>query len=219
MRWLLCGATGRMGRETARLIAAGGEEAVAFDARTAESGDVRGDVMVDFSVPEATEGNLAAALRLGCPLVLGTTGQGPREAEMIGRAAEKIPILWCANFSRGAALLAQLAATACAGWEGESALVEQHRAGKRDCPSGTAEMIGKSISLFTKGEKTVPIVSLRGGDAVGRHELILCGGGEVIRLSHEAVTREPFARGAIAAGRALVGRPAGLYRSLDEIGL
>ncbi|MBP5209515.1 MAG: TIM barrel protein [Clostridia bacterium] len=166
MRWLLCGATGRMGRETARLIAAGGEEAVAFDARTAESGDVRGDVMVDFSVPEATEGNLAAALRLGCPLVLGTTGQGPREAEMIGRAAEKIPILWCANFSRGAALLAQLAATACAGWEGESALVEQHRAGKRDCPSGTAEMIGKSILYVLNSLKKVTVM---GGDRVVVH--------------------------------------------------
>jgi 4-hydroxy-tetrahydrodipicolinate reductase len=60
---------------------------------------------------------------------------------------------------------------------------------------------------------------VRGGDIVGDHRLIFAGAGEQIELAHHAQDRSGFARGALAAARWIVGRPAGLYAMTDVLGL
>jgi 4-hydroxy-tetrahydrodipicolinate reductase len=64
---------------------------------------------------------------------------------------------------------------------------------------------------------TIGYASLRGGSVAGEHVVILATEGERIELGHRADSRMIFARGALAAARFLVGRPAGLYSMRDVI--
>ena len=59
--------------------------------------------------------------------------------------------------------------------------------------------------------------ALRGGTVAGDHVVILAGEGERLELGHRAESRMIFARGALAAARFLVGKPAGLYTMRDVI--
>jgi 4-hydroxy-tetrahydrodipicolinate reductase len=61
------------------------------------------------------------------------------------------------------------------------------------------------------------VLALRGGDVIGDHTAFLFGDGERIELTHRASSRDLFARGALRAGRWLVGRPAGRYRLGDVL--
>jgi 4-hydroxy-tetrahydrodipicolinate reductase len=111
----------------------------------------RGAVVVDFSLPSATDANLARCLEHRCPLVLGTTGISADTRRNLKEAALEIPIVSAANFSVGITLLTRLAAIAARtlGPEFEAELFELHHRHKRDAPSGTALRIGKAIATAT----------------------------------------------------------------------
>ena len=64
---------------------------------------------------------------------------------------------------------------------------------------------------------TIGYASIRGGSIAGEHVVILAADGERIELGHRADSRKIFARGALAAVRFLVGKPAGLYTMSDVI--
>jgi 4-hydroxy-tetrahydrodipicolinate reductase len=66
-------------------------------------------------------------------------------------------------------------------------------------------------------EGSIGYASLRGGSVAGEHVVILATDGERIELGHRADSRAIFARGALAAARFLVGKPAGLYTMRDVI--
>ena len=67
------------------------------------------DVVVDFSVPEATEELLAYCKEHKCGAVIATTGHTPEQLEAIHAAAEKIPVFMASNMSLGVNLLTALA--------------------------------------------------------------------------------------------------------------
>ena len=58
--------------------------------------------------------------------------------------------------------------------------------------------------------------SLRVADSPGEHTVVFALLGETIELSHRALNRDGFARGALDAARFLAGKPAGLY-SMDDV--
>jgi len=66
---------------------------------------------------------------------------------------------------------------------------------------------------------TIGFATLRGGHVVGDHSVVFAGEGERIVLQHLAADRRIYARGAVAAARWLVGRPAGRYAMRDVLGL
>lgn len=198
------------------------------------------DGVLDFTIPEASMefADLAAQARI--VHVLGTTGMGPGTRERIAAAAAHAPIIQSGNMSLGVNLLTVLveqAARALAAEDWDIEVVEMHHKHKIDAPSGTALLLGnaaakgRDIDLQANSVRTrdgitgarqqgsIGFATLRGGSVIGEHHVRLAGEGEIIELSHTALDRTIFARGAIKA--ALWGRKQkpGLYSMRDVLGL
>ena len=194
-----------------------------------------GDVLVDFSAPSALQSSLDRAVSAGVPVLVGTTGLDDFADRRIEAAAERIAVLRAANTSLGIAVLADLVERAAAvlGPEWDVEIVEAHHRLKADAPSGTALMLGQAAALgrgtefkaergrdgngLKRDEGSVGFASLRGGTVAGDHDVLFLGPDERLVLSHRAESRAIFARGALAAARFLIGRPAGLYSMRDVI--
>src|SRR3989339_1390143 len=192
------------------------------------------DVIIDFSLPEATQVLLERAIEHPKPLVIGTTGLDTHQMNLLKTASESMPILYATNMSLGVALLNQLVYQASAALEGfDIEIVEMHHKHKKDAPSGTALTLGESAAKGRGldldkvrisgrdgniGERTkdeIAVMALRGGDIVGRHTVGFYNDGEFIELNHTATSRNTFSKGAIRAASWLVGKEAGLYSISD----
>jgi 4-hydroxy-tetrahydrodipicolinate reductase len=194
-----------------------------------------GDVLVDFSAPGALEASLDRAVSAGIPILIGTTGLDEIDEPRIAQAAQQIAVLQAANTSLGVALLADLIERAAAvlGPEWDIEIAEVHHRNKADAPSGTALMLGRAAAAgrgtelkaergrdgagLSREPGAVGFASLRGGTVAGDHDVHFLGPDERLVLSHRAENRMIFARGALAAARFLVGKPAGLYAMRDVI--
>ncbi|MCA9652866.1 MAG: 4-hydroxy-tetrahydrodipicolinate reductase [Myxococcales bacterium] len=199
----------------------------------------RGAVVVDFSLPRATENNIRRCLEIRAPLVLGTTGIDASTRALLKEAAQELPIVSAANFSVGVTLVTRLASLAAKalGREWEAELFELHHRHKRDAPSGTAIRIAKAVAAANgrsfdevavmsrekadrpRTNEEIGVMSLRGGGSIGEHTLMFFGEGERIELTHRAMDRSIFAQGALRAARWLGGRAPGLYDMVDVLGL
>jgi 4-hydroxy-tetrahydrodipicolinate reductase len=228
IRLLVHGASGRMGSALLRLAAADARFAVVA-AVTRSGGDVDGihthsaermdsvpafDVLVDFSLSEAFDAALALCVQRGCALVSGTTGLSDAQRAALDAAAQSIPLVWASNFSLGVAVLNELvrrAASVLPGWD--CGIVETHHVHKRDAPSGTALSLGATIAS-ARGEEP-HYTSLRTGDVVGEHVVQFTGIGERLELTHRALDRDIFARGALEAAARVAGRVPGRYALVD----
>lgn len=222
VRVLLVGPAGRMGKaisaaaETeAGLTIAAGAERDADLAALAKSCNV----VVDFSTAEATETVCRVCAAQKLPLILGTTGHTAAQQEIVRATAAEVAIVFAANFSLGVNVLFALARKTAAllGEKFEVEIVEAHHRTKKDSPSGTAKRLAEILEETR--DAAVPTHSIRAGDIVGDHAVIFAGSGERLELTHRASSRETFARGALQAARWVVGKPAGLYRMEDVLGL
>jgi 4-hydroxy-tetrahydrodipicolinate reductase len=193
------------------------------------------DVLVDFSVPAALQGSLDRAVSAGIPILVGTTGLDELADQHIATAAKNIGVLRAANTSLGIALLTELVEQAAKvlGPDWDIEISETHHRNKTDSPSGTALLLGRAaadgrgspleaerarLGTGLKRQRgAIGFASLRGGTVAGDHEVQFLGPDERLSLSHHAESRMIFARGALAAVRFLVGRPAGLYSMRDVI--
>lgn len=237
----LVGARGRMGKAiTEAANAAGVGVAAALDfGDDLSNGLARGgDVIIDFSSHQATEAVVTQAVRLGKPLVIGTTGHTVEDKARLLALAKSIPLVWSGNYSVGVNLLFALTRRAASvlGSDYDAEVVEMHHRFKKDAPSGTAarllEIILEERKLTSEalrhgregitGERTpteVGIHALRGGDVVGDHTVMFAALGERIELVHKASDRGIFARGALRAAQWVANKPAGLYDMQDVLGL
>ena len=224
------GAGGRLGRAIATAAEGRGE------LRLVDPDEA--DVFVDFSVPEALDSHLDAAVAAGKPILVGTTGLGEAHHQRIDAAAQKVAVIHAPNTSVGVALLRHLVEEAAAklGPEWDVEIVEMHHKDKRDAPSGTALLLGGAAAKGRGGtledlarfdrmaggareEGTIGFASLRGGTVAGEHQVIFAGEGERIELGHRADSRMIFARGALRAALWLADKPAGRYTMADVLGL
>ncbi len=184
------------------------------------------DCIIDFSHHSATPTLLEFAIANNLPLVLCTTGHTAEESHMIYEATRKIPLFYSGNMSLGIAMLIELAKTAVAAFpEANIEIVEKHHIRKIDAPSGTALMLADAIRKVRpeaypncgrsgQGKRDtdeIGIHSIRMGNIVGEHEVIIGTPSQTITLKHEAHNRALFAEGAIAAADFLIRRGAGLY--------
>jgi len=223
MRVLLVGAQGRMGKAVAAAaeedpsltIAAGLERGSALEPALDDC-----DVVIDFSVADATGAVCRACAARQKPLVLGTTGHDATQRESITLAAERIPIVFAANFSVGVNALFALTRRAAEllGSEFDVDVIEMHHRTKKDAPSGTAKRF-LEILHEVRGDDEISAHSVRAGDVVGEHMVLFAGPGERLELTHRAASRETFAVGALRAARWVVGQPAGLYNMENVLGL
>lgn len=220
---------GRMGKAIANAVAENPGFAVDED---------HGDVIVDFSAPDALRQSLDRAIAANVPILVGTTGLKPEHHAIIEEASNKVAVIYAPNTSLGVNLLKDLVEQAAArlGPDWDIEILEMHHRHKVDAPSGTALMLAQSAAKgrgstiqelgrfdrisehpHAREAGTIGFASLRGGSVAGEHLVILATDGERVELGHRADSRKIFARGALAAARFLVGKPAGLYSMRDVI--
>jgi 4-hydroxy-tetrahydrodipicolinate reductase len=164
--------------------------------------------------------------------VVGTTGFDDEQWAAIEAAAETVPVLVAANFSRGVQALriaAEAAVETLPGYDVE--LTETHHSGKRDAPSGTANTLldaidetpGASERVHGRhGEQPrepgeIGVHARRAGGIRGEHEVLLAGNDEVLTLGHRAESRRVFAAGALDAAVWLAGQRPGMYDFADAL--
>ena len=258
------GANGRMGRAVTRVVSAStgaeivgacteaGHETVGQDVgelaglgslgivvtADAEEALDNADVAIDFTLPAAVPGNLAAAQATATRLVMGTTGLTAEHVTMIDQASDLISILYGRNLSVGVNVFTELARQAARylgeGWDVE--ITEAHHRYKVDAPSGTALQLGEAVAdergqnlqdvvvLGRQGQTgerpgdAIGINSIRGGNIVGDHTVAFISDTETVQLSHHAVDRELFASGALKAAHWLADQSPGLYGMRDVLG-
>ncbi len=198
------------------------------------------DVVIDFSAPVATEALLTQIVENGGnkPLVIATTGFNKHQQNLLIEASKKVPVLYATNMSLGVAVLNKLVSLASKALKDfDCEVVEQHHRYKVDAPSGTAltlaehaarardldldavRVSGRDGQIGARTKDEIGVMSLRGGDIVGRHTVGLYNDGEFIELHHTATSRNTFSKGAIKAAKWLVNQEAGLYSINDCLGL
>ena len=102
--------------------------------------------LVDFTVPAATLGHVAACADAGVPAVIGTTGFDDEELETLREAAERTAVLKSTNFARGVAALRSAVVDAVRNLPGyDIEVTETHHNRKLDAPSGTAKTLLEDI--------------------------------------------------------------------------
>ena len=197
------------------------------------------DAIVDFTSPDATVAFSVLAAQARAVHIVGTTGLQPSHMEALSAAARHTVVMQSGNMSLGVNLLAVLVeqaakSLAASGWDIE--ISEMHHKHKVDAPSGTALMLGQAaangreIDLATKSvrardghtgarpEGTIGFATLRGGSVVGEHSVLFAGEGETVELSHRAIDRSIFARGAVHAAQWGRAQKPGLYAMRDVLG-
>jgi 4-hydroxy-tetrahydrodipicolinate reductase len=172
------------------------------------------DVAIDFTTPHAVIANIIRCAEGGVPIVVGTTGwyqHLDKVRELI--TERKSACLYGSNFSVGVNLFFKaIRAISPAMTKGYRAnIVEKHHAQKKDKPSGTAATIKKILeSSPLKDGQNIEIASLREGDTVGMHLVVLDSPNDTILLTHDAKSRLGFAEGAVRAAEWLHGK-SGFY--------
>lgn len=193
------------------------------------------DVVIDYSHPSAAAEVAEACRRAKVALVVGTTGLDDEARRALEAASAEIPVLASPNTSRAVNLLFKLAAQAAAGMgpEADVEIIERHHRLKKDSPSGTALRLAEVVSSATGagplvhgregqvGERPrgeIGMHAVRAGDCPGEHTVLLALGGDTLELTHRALNRDGFARGAIDAAVFLAGKPPGSYSMADVLG-
>jgi 4-hydroxy-tetrahydrodipicolinate reductase len=199
------------------------------------------DVVIDFTHAETVVAHARDIRAARTAWVLGTTGLSDTQAAAMRAVCATVPVVQAANFSPGVTLLlgvARYLAGALPAADYDAEILEMHHRFKADAPSGTALALGRAvaegrgasladIAQSARHGQTGPrpagaigFASLRGGGVIGDHTLLFAGLGEHISLSHHAIDRAVFARGAVrAAIWAGPGRAPGLYGMEDVLGL
>jgi 4-hydroxy-tetrahydrodipicolinate reductase len=165
------------------------------------------DVVIDFTTPQAVVQNIEACAQAGASMVVGTTGwyaELPRVKELVEHSG--IGFLYAPNFSVGVNVLFEIARAAGAalrhGYAGH--IVERHHEQKKDKPSGTAARM-KQI-MDQAGGTDLEITSIREGDVVGTHVILLDSASDTMMITHDAKSRRGFAEGAVQAAEWLAGK-------------
>ncbi|HSI43897.1 MAG TPA: 4-hydroxy-tetrahydrodipicolinate reductase [Methylotenera sp.] len=200
---------------------------------------VGADVLVDFTRPEASMLYLEACQKANVKMVIGTTGFSAEQKQDIEAASKNTAIVFAPNMSVGVTLLISLVEQAAKvlnqGYDIE--VVEMHHRHKVDAPSGTALRLGEAAAkglgqtlqdcaVYARegvtGEREagkIGFATMRGGDVVGDHTVVLAGIGERVELTHKASSRATFALGALRAAKFLGDKKTGLYDMQDVLSL
>ncbi len=165
------------------------------------------DAVIDFTTPEAAVPNIEACAKAGANIVVGTTGWY-KELDRVQALVEQsgIGLVWASNFSIGVNLffhIAHIAASAMH-YGYTASIVERHHTHKKDAPSGTAVMIQKIMEKVST--KKLEITSIREGETIGMHVVLLDSPADSILLTHDAKNRRGFALGAVRAAEWLAGK-------------
>ncbi len=159
-------------------------------------------VCIDFTVPEAFRANYRFLAENFKAVVVGTTGWNDIKDEVIA-CFEKCgtPMIYASNFSIGVNVFFAVTdfISSLLGKTGGYSpyIVEKHHCHKLDAPSGTAKSLASIIDRNMGTD--VDIQAVRCGEIPGIHTIGFEGINDRITMTHEAFSREGFARGAVEA--------------------
>ena len=200
MKLVLNGRGGKVGRVLAPALEAAGHELVELDAAEA---------VVDFTVPDAVEANVAAGLTLGLPCVIGTTGFDLARVDAMAHE-HGVACFHAPNFALGAVLMMRFAKEAAA-YMPRAEIIELHNEAKKDAPSGTANATARLLG----GDPAIHSVRLPG--LVAHQEVLFGGEGQLLTIRHDTFAREAFAPGVLLALEKLPSLPPGLTVGLEAL--
>ena len=171
------------------------------------------DLIVDFSHQEMAFPLIELCGAVRANLIICTTNHSIEEISRFEHLAEHygIGIAYCPNLTVGINLLMDFCkkiSQVCPDFDFE--IIEMHPSDKKK-PTATARMLSQAA-----GRENVPIHSVRLDGYVGVHKAIATDGVERIILSHESLSRQAFANGAILAAEFLKGKH-GFYLMRDII--
>ena len=240
IRILIHGA-GRMARRVmAQLQGFEGFELLGLVSRTRPGDDIgtswfssleevngRADLLIDFTLPGGTRLAAQWCSARNVALLSGTTGLTEDDIGALKNAALGVPVLWAPNLSHGVALMTALVRQTANTLASDAnvSISDIHHQHKKDAPSGTALALGAAVMagrqagrVGADGNKPV-FSSTREGEVVGEHTVSFELPDEVIEITHRALDRDVFAKGALKAGGWLVRQPPGYYSTGDWLDL
>lgn len=175
------------------------------------------DVVIDFTTPHAVIANIIRCVESSVPMVVGTTGWNQHVEKVRELVAERRgALLFGSNFSVGVNLFFRsIQALAPAMKNGyRASIVEKHHVQKKDKPSGTALTLQKLLE--SDSGQSVEVTSIREGDTVGMHVVVLDAPHDTIVMTHDAKSRLGFAEGAVRAAEWIQGRK-GLFEFSEVV--
>ncbi len=177
------------------------------------------DVLIDFTVPQATMVNIQTCLKYRVRMVIGTTGLTAEQDAEIIEVSRKLGIVRSSNMSVGVNVLFGLLRKMAEALKGyDISITETHHIHKKDAPSGTAKTMGEIIQNAGQMQP-IPIESIREGEVIGYHKVIFKGVVDTIEISHNANTRDMFAEGALVAAKFVAYKDNGLYNMQEVMGV
>lgn len=226
-----------VGADAGEVAAIGRLDVAIVDDLTSVIHDI--DVLIDFSLPDATEQNMKICAEHNVAMVIGTTGFNEQQEQVLTKASEQVAIVYAGNYSTGVNLSLKLLAMAAKafGNDADVEVIEAHHKHKIDAPSGTAYMMAeavaeargqnlKDVAVYGRegqtGEReagTIGIHAIRGGEIIGDHTVMFIADGEVVEITHRARARMTFAAGAVRAATWVIQQSAGQYNMQDVLGL
>jgi len=188
------------------------------------------DVLVELTTHESVYRHAQSAIKEGIRPVIGTSGLTPEEiSHLEGLCRESgIGCIIAPNFSVGAALMMKFSAIASR-FMPASEIIELHHDGKKDAPSGTAELTarmmadskgpsgGKSTAgNGEEGSAGIPIHSVRLPGLLSHQEVLFGGEGQLLTIRHDSFSRQSYMSGIKLSVREVMKRN-GLIYGLDKI--
>jgi len=193
------------------------------------------EVLVDFTIAQATMPAVRIATKQGVNLVIGTTGLTPDDISEIERLTRvhHVGAVVAPNFALGAVLMMHLAKLA-GKYLDYAEIIELHHHQKVDAPSGTAlstaramaQARGKPFSCpqeskmdsSSRGKQVegVTIHSVRLPGLMAHQEVILGTTGQTLSIRHDAINRQCYMPGVMLAIKEVLKRQ-GLAYGLDAL--
>lgn len=206
MKYGIIGRSGRMGSEVDKLFEEKAHELVFSYDETGEFYEEVPEVLIDFSSPAVFDKVVEYTKRFMTPLIIGTTGLTEGNFETLRELSKELPVVQSYNFSMGIQILLKLVEFTNEHLpDADVEIIEIHHRFKKDKPSGTAKMIKEVLN------KDVNISSLRLGNVSGDHAVLFGNLGEVITISHRALSRRTFAEGVLRSAEFVLNAKPKLY--------
>jgi len=171
------------------------------------------DIIVDVSSNEGTFNLIEYLIKnnINKPLLIGTTGLSDKTNQLIRIYSIKNPVGLISNFSQGINKVKQLLKELDnLGSDWKFSMIEKHHINKKDSPSGTAKTLLDHIN------RDCQIQSVREDEIIGYHQLKLESLEEEIIISHNAKTRDLFAKGCLNYISWLITKKCGIYYEMNE---
>jgi 4-hydroxy-tetrahydrodipicolinate reductase len=196
--------------------------------------DAGAEVVVDFTVAEASRVTLPWLALHGMHAVVGTTGFDDADLAGFRSAFTASNAIIAANFAIGAVLMMRFAEMAAPHFDTVE-IVEYHHESKVDAPSGTAAATAERIAAADaawladptrteslpgarggKGPADIRVHSVRMRGMVAHQDVIFGAQGQTLSVRHDSYDRSSFMPGVVLACRKVSSTP-GVTLGIDSL--